>query len=96
MLSDGVDPSASGINVGDDEGWTPLQSAVSTGNGAVTEILLKSGEDSSWLSSLNPKVRLPRYSLFEKDVLLDLRKIVYNGIQWKLRSTYISNILFVH
>ncbi|CAM6114169.1 unnamed protein product [Calypogeia fissa] len=45
MLSDGVDTLASGINAGDEEGWTPLHSAVSTGNPSVTEALLRSGAD---------------------------------------------------
>ncbi|BBM99013.1 26S proteasome non-ATPase regulatory subunit 10 [Marchantia polymorpha subsp. ruderalis] len=45
LLSDGVDAAVSGINAGDDEGWTPLHSAVSGGKAAVVEVLLASGAD---------------------------------------------------
>jgi 26S proteasome non-ATPase regulatory subunit 10 len=45
LLTDGVDLNSSGINSGDEEGWTPLHSAVSTGSGDVVEVLLRSGAD---------------------------------------------------
>ncbi|KAL3684402.1 hypothetical protein R1sor_002424 [Riccia sorocarpa] len=45
LLSHGVDPSATGVNACDDEGWTPLQSASSGGKAAVVEALLAAGAD---------------------------------------------------
>ncbi|KAK4358032.1 hypothetical protein RND71_023642 [Anisodus tanguticus] len=39
-----ADPSASGINSGDEEGWVPLHSAASSGNVEIVEILLSRGE----------------------------------------------------
>lgn len=39
-----ADPSASGINSGDEEGWVPLHSATSSGNVEIVEILLSRGE----------------------------------------------------
>ncbi|KAF3656940.1 putative serine/threonine-protein phosphatase 6 regulatory ankyrin repeat subunit C-like isoform X2 [Capsicum annuum] len=40
-----ADPSASGINSGDEEGWVPLHSAASSGNVEIVEILLNRGAD---------------------------------------------------
>lgn len=39
-----ADPSVSGINSGDEEGWVPLHSAASSGNVEIVEILLSRGE----------------------------------------------------
>lgn len=43
----GMDPSVSGINDGDEEGWAPLHSAVSSGRDDVVEALLQAGADVS-------------------------------------------------
>ena len=43
----GVNPSVSGVNNGDEEGWTPLHSAVSSGRADVVETLLQAGADVS-------------------------------------------------
>lgn len=39
-----ADPSVSGINSPDEEGWVPLHSAASIGNVEIVEILLSRGE----------------------------------------------------
>ena len=38
-----ADPSISGINNTDEEGWAPIHSAASSGHGEVVEILLSRG-----------------------------------------------------
>lgn len=43
MLSK-ADPSVSGVNATDEEGWAPLHSAVSIGNAEIVDILLDRGE----------------------------------------------------
>ncbi|CAL5409329.1 unnamed protein product [Camellia sinensis] len=40
-----ADPSVTGINSADEEGWAPLQFAASSGNVEIVEILLSSGAD---------------------------------------------------
>uniref|UniRef100_A0A0D6R704 Uncharacterized protein n=1 Tax=Araucaria cunninghamii TaxID=56994 RepID=A0A0D6R704_ARACU len=47
ILGAGVDPSVSGVNSSDEEGWTPLHSAVSSGKDNVVEVLLQAGADVS-------------------------------------------------
>lgn len=39
------EPSVSGVNSVDDEGWAPLHSAASSGNADIVEILLSRGDD---------------------------------------------------
>ncbi|KAH9298698.1 hypothetical protein KI387_030380, partial [Taxus chinensis] len=43
----GIEPSLTGVNGGDEEGWTPLHSAVSSGRDDVVEALLQAGADVS-------------------------------------------------
>lgn len=43
VLSAG-DPSATGVNSKDEEGWAPIHSAASIGNAEIVEILLSRGE----------------------------------------------------
>lgn len=43
MLSE-ADPSVSGINSVDEEGWAPLHSAASSGHTEIVEILISRGE----------------------------------------------------
>ncbi|GMP28102.1 hypothetical protein CsSME_00003782 [Camellia sinensis var. sinensis] len=40
-----ADPSVTGINSADEEGWAPLQFAASSGNVEIVEILLSSGKE---------------------------------------------------
>lgn len=40
-----VDPSVSGVNSVDEEGWAPLHSAASSGNVEIVDILLGRGDD---------------------------------------------------
>lgn len=47
LLADGADPAETGVNACDEEGWTPLISAVSSGRGAAVEALLRAGADVS-------------------------------------------------
>lgn len=44
-LLSACEPSASGINSVDEEGWSPLHSAASSGNEDIVEILLSRGDD---------------------------------------------------
>ncbi|CAI5949655.1 unnamed protein product [Closterium sp. NIES-64] len=44
---DGARESAEHVNGGDEEGWTPLMSASSSGRAAVVEVLLKAGADAT-------------------------------------------------
>lgn len=47
ILCGGFDPPQSGVNNGDEEGWTALHSSVSSGHVDVVEILLEAGADVS-------------------------------------------------
>lgn len=43
VLSD-ADPSVSGVNNKDEEGWAPIHSAASCGHDEIVEILIEKGE----------------------------------------------------
>lgn len=54
LLADGADPAETGVNACDEEGWTPLISAVSSGRGAAVEALLRAGQWTEQLQHESP------------------------------------------